>query len=414
MPRPSTRSLRWLIIAAALLLLLGWLAQREPAQLASVQPATRGPITQVLAEEGRTRLKARYVVSAPVAGTLRRITLQPGDAVRAGEVVAWIEPAISGLLDASSRARAEADMQAGQSQQAAAHERMRAARAAWQQARTALARATRLHKGNTLSQEALEQAQTRARTTAAELAAARADEQAAVQRVRAAQAVLAQEGRSRDEAAPLPVHAPVDGVILHRAQESRTTINAGQPLLTLGNPQALELEAEVLSSDAVQLAPGMTARVLRWGGEGELWATVRRIEPGAFTKVSALGVEEQRTRVILDLSSPPAQWQRLGDGYRVELEFILKHEDEVLRVPVGALFRVQDRQADGQPAQSRWALFRVQDGRARRTLVRTGVHAATTVQIIDGLAEGERVIIQPDDRIRDGTRIDAHDHEQLP
>ena len=432
MPRFSARSLFYLVAALAVLAGVGWLGLREPAQLARVQAASRGPITQVLAEEGKTRLKARYVISAPVAGTLRRVELQPGDAVQAGQPVAWIDPATSTLLDASSRARAEGELQTGESRQAAARQRIRAAQAAHRLARASLARATRLHEGRTLSQEALEQAQARAHTTAADLAAARADEQAAARQVQAARAVLLQEGRSRLPApsaatpsadtpaashraeatlpdnGPLAILAPVSGVVLHRAQESSTPVNAGQQLLTLGDPQALELEAEVLSGEAVRLAPGMRARVLRWGGEGELQARVRRIEPGAFTKVSALGVEEQRTRVILDLDSPPERWRALGDGYRVELEFILKHEDEVLQVPAGALFRVQETAADGQPGSGGWALFRLEGDRARRTPVKTGIHAATRVQILEGIAEGDRVIIQPDERIADGTRIDAH------
>ena len=159
---------------------------------------------------------------------------------------------------------------------------------------------------------------------------------------------------------------------------------------------------EVLSADAVQLRPGTPVRLLHWGGAGTLQAHVRRVEPGGFTKVSALGVEEQRTRVILDFDSPRSEWAALGDAYRVELEFLLRHEDRVLQVPASSLF-LDDR---GKPGN--YALYRVVDGRARLTPVRTGLRSATHVQVLEGLAEGDAVIVQPDERIVDGTRIEAH------
>ncbi|MDO5087416.1 MAG: HlyD family efflux transporter periplasmic adaptor subunit, partial [Comamonadaceae bacterium] len=412
MKLPAAKPLLYTTLALGLAGLLTWAALREPAQLVRVQTATRGPITQSFTEEGKTRLKARYAITAPVAGQLQRIALQAGDAVQAGQTLALIHPATSALLDARTRAQAEADVRAGQSQQAAARQRIAAAQAAHDLAQAGLRRAQPLQAAGAISQEAFDQARTQVATSAAELAAARADEQTAAQRVSAARAVLAQEGRAGASAAPLAVTAPTDGVVLRRVLESATPVAAGQALLEVGDATQLEIEAEVLSTDAVRLAPGMAARVLRWGGEGTLQAAIRRVEPGGFTKVSALGVEEQRTRVILDITSPRAQWAALGDAYRVELEFILRHEENALQVPAGALFRTQaSAPAPGasQPAATEgWALYRAVDGRARRTPVQTGLRSATAVQVLQGVAEGERVIIQPDDRLSDGTRIEAH------
>ena len=187
------------------------------------------------------------------------------------------------------------------------------------------------------------------------------------------------------------------GRVLKRHVESTTAVAMGQPLLEVGDPALLEIEVEVLSTDAVRLAPGLKARVLRWGGEGVLDARVTRIEPGGFTKVSALGVEEQRTRVILDFASPRAQWAALGDAYRVEVEFILQQDQDVLQVPASALFR----------AGEGWAVYVVDGGAARRTVVKVGARSATAAQVLDGLQADQTVIVQPDDRIKDGTRIEA-------
>jgi HlyD family secretion protein len=184
---------------------------------------------------------------------------------------------------------------------------------------------------------------------------------------------------------------------VRRHLESATAVAPGQPLLDIGDPTQLEIEADALSTDAVRLAPGMKARVLRWGGDGVLEAQISRVEPGGFTKVSALGVEEQRTRVVLQFTAPAERRAQLGDAYRVELEFILRQDSDVLQVPGGALFR----SGDG------WATYVVDGGVARRQAVRIGARSATATQILDGLQAGQQVIVQPDDRIHDGTRIEA-------
>lgn len=400
------RKALYFVLAASFIGALAFLTWREPRQLAATGAVTQGPLQETFTEEAKTRLKQRYAIAAPVSGTLQRITLEPGDAVQKGQPVAYIAPAASTLLDDRSRAQAEADVKSGQSQQAAASQRIAAARAAHQLAQVSLKRARALAAGQAASQEALDQAQAAATRAAAELAAAQADEQAAIARVAAARATLAHEGAAgeRGARAPQPVLSPVSGVVLRRSLQSATPVAAGQSLMEVGDTAQLEIEAEVLSTDAVRLAPGMAARVLRWGGEGALQARVTRVEPGGFTKVSALGVQEQRTRVILELTSPRADWAALGDAWRVETEFITRQEENAVQVPASALFRTAATEG-GAGSTGGWALYVVENGRARLTPVRIGLRSDAAAQILEGAAPGQTVILQPDDRIHDGVRI---------
>lgn len=400
------RKALYFVLAASFIGALAFLTWREPRQLAATGAVTQGPLQETFTEEAKTRLKQRYAIAAPVSGTLQRITLEPGDAVQEGQPVAYIAPAASTLLDDRSRAQAEADVKSGQSQQAAASQRIAAARAAHQLAQASLKRARALAAGQAASQEALDQAQAAATRAAAELAAAQADEQAAIARVAAARATLAHEGAAGESGAraPQPVLSPVSGVVLRRSLQSATPVAAGQSLMEVGDTAQLEIEAEVLSTDAVRLAPGMAARVLRWGGEGALQAHVTRVEPGGFTKVSALGVQEQRTRVILELTSPRADWAALGDAWRVETEFITRREENAVQVPASALFRTAATEG-GAGSTGGWALYVVENGRARLTPVRIGLRSDAAAQILEGAAPGQTVILQPDDRIHDGVRI---------
>jgi HlyD family secretion protein len=382
--------------AALALALLTWAALREPVQMVSVATVTRAALEQTFLEEGKTRLKQRYVVTAPVAGRVRRISLQPGDAVRAGQVLAEIEPVSASLLDARARSQAQAEVASSDTALQAARQRIGAAQTTSAVAQKELQRITSLAASGMVTASLLDQSRAQADNTAAALSTARADVQMAQQRLQAARALQGDEGRAgRDKL--LSVTAPVDGVIVKRTQESATPVAVGQVLLEIGNPQALEIEVEVLSSDAVRLKPVGKARVLRWGGEGVLEATITRVEPGGFTKISALGVEEQRTRVILDFASPQQQWAALGDAYRVEVEFIVRQEKDVLQIASNALFR----HADG------WAVYRVEAGTARRTTMQPGLRAALATQVLGGLEAGQSVIMQPDDRIKDGTRVQA-------
>lgn len=378
------------------LVVLAWLALREPVQMASVAQVRRGPLEQAFTEEGKTRIQQRYVITAPLAGVVRRITLQPGDVVQARQVVAEIDPTGAALLDPRARILALADVSTGESALKALRQRVAAAATAEAVAREELGRMQQLRAQGMVTASQLDQARNQAETASATLSTARSDEQIGARRLQVAKATLADEGQA-GRGKVLPVAAPVAGRVLKRHVESTTAVAMGQPLLEVGDPALLEIEVEVLSTDAVRLAPGLKARVLRWGGQGVLDARVARIEPGGFTKVSALGVEEQRTRVILDFASPRAQWAALGDAYRVEVEFILQQDQDVLQVPASALFR----------AGEGWAVYVVDGGAARRTVVKVGARSATAAQVLDGLQADQTVIVQPDDRIKDGTRIEA-------
>ncbi len=395
-PNPFSRKLLFWCAGALGVLLLAWLALREPVQMASVAPVTRGPLEQSFTEEGKTRIQQRYVIAAPLAGVVRRITLQPGDAVQAQQVVAEIDPAGAALLDPRARNQALADVATAESALGAARQRVAAVTTTESVAQGELRRLQQLREQGMATASQIDQARAQVATTGAELSTARADEQIASRRLQVARATLADEGAA-GRGRVLPVRTPVAGRVLKRAVESSTAVAMGQPLMEIGDPALLEIEVEVLSTDAVRLAPGQKARVQRWGGDGVLEATVTRVEPGGFTKVSALGVEEQRTRVILGFVSPREQWAALGDAYRVEVAFILRQEKDVLQVSGGALFRLGDG----------WAVYVVEDGVARRTVVKIGARSATAAQVLDGLKADQRVIVQPDDRIKDGTRIQA-------
>jgi HlyD family secretion protein len=385
--------LSW-VVAALALALLTWAALREPVQMVSVATVARGALEQSFLEEGKTRLKQRYVVTAPLAGQVRRITLQPGDTVRAGQMLAQIEPVSASLLDARARSQAQAEVASSEAALQAARQRISAAESASAVAQKELQRLGTLAASGMVTASVLDQTRAQADSAAAALGTARADVQMAQQRLTGARALLGDEGRG-GHGKLVSVTAPADGVVVKRTVESATAVPIGQVLLEIGNPQALEIEVEVLSSDAVRLKPGTRARVLRWGGEGVLEASVTRVEPGGYTKISALGVEEQRTRIILDFATPPEKWSALGDAYRVEVEFILRQEQDVLQVASNALFR----HADG------WAVYRVEDETARRTPVQLGLRSALASQVLGGLQAGQKVIIQPDDRIREGTRV---------
>jgi HlyD family secretion protein len=380
------------IVAAGLV--CGFMPRAQPVDIAEVK---RAPLAVTVEEEGKTRVRERYQVTAPVAGYVRRSGLEAGDAVAAGQVLAVIEPARAVALDPRSRAQAQAQVSAAQAALAVAEENARAATAAAQLAQQERVRAESLRASNFISAQALDtarSAETRAR--AAQQAAAHSVRVARFERDTARAAVAStarlQAGGAADV---LQVRAPVAARVLKLQQESEGAVAAGQPLLEIGNPDSLEVEVEVLSTHAVKIAPGSKVILDRWGGERAVAGMVRVVEPSGFTKISALGVEEQRVRVIVDFASPREAWQRLGDGYRVEARFVLWEGDDVLQVPTSALFR----HGVG------WAVFAVEDKRARLTPVETGQRAGLATQVLSGIAAGARVVSHPDDKISDGTRV---------
>jgi HlyD family secretion protein len=380
------------LVAAGLV--IGFMPRAVPVDIAEVK---RAPLTVTVEEEGKTRVRERYLVSAPVAGYARRIDLKAGDAVAAGQVVAVIEPARSVALDPRTRVQALAQASAAQAALAVAAENARAAAAAAQLAQQERARTESLRQSNFVSAQALDTARTvEARARAAEQAAqyavrvARFDLETA--RAAAASTTRLRGGGAADE---LQVRAPVAARVLRLQHESEGPVAAGQPLLEIGNPASLEAEVEVLSTEAVKIATGSKVILDRWGGDQVIEGAVRVVEPGGFTKISALGVEEQRVRVIVDFTSPREAWARLGDGYRVEARFVLWEGDDVLQLPASALFR----HGDG------WAVFALEGGRARLTPVRIGQRAGLATQVLSGINAGSRVAAHPDESIRDGVRV---------
>ncbi|MEW5968017.1 MAG: efflux RND transporter periplasmic adaptor subunit [Pseudomonadota bacterium] len=380
------------LVAAGLV--YGFLPRAVPVDVAEVR---RGPLAVTVEEEGKTRVSERYLVSAPVAGFVRRSTLKAGDAVTEGQVIAVIEPARSVALDPRTRLQAQAQVSAAQAALAAAQENARAATAAAELAAQERVRAESLRQSNFISAQALDTARTgETRARAAEAAAQHAVRVARfdLETARAALASTAQL-KNGGAASRIEVRAPVDAHVLKLVHESEGAVAAGQPLLEIGDPASLEVEVEVLSTHAVKIAPGSKVVLDRWGGVEAVAGTVRVVEPSGFTKISALGVEEQRVRVIVDFASPREAWAQLGDGYRVEARFVLWEADEVLQLPTSALFR----QGEG------WAVFAIDRGRARLTPVEIGQRAGLATQVVSGVAAGARVVSHPDEAIADGGRV---------
>jgi len=380
------------IVAAGLA--LGFMPRAVPVDVAEVK---RAPLTVTVEEEGKTRVRERYTVSAPVAGYVRRIELKAGDAVAAGQVLAVIEPLRSDALDPRSRAQAQAQASAAQAALAAAQENARAAAAAAQLAQQERARAESLRQSNFVSAQALDSARTaETRARAAEAAAQHAVRVARFD-LATARAALASTARlqSGGAAERVKVAAPVAAHVLKLLHESEGAVAAGQPLLEIGDPASLEVEVELLSTHAVKVAPGSKVILDRWGGEQPVAGSVRVVEPSGYTKISALGVEEQRVRVIVDFTSPREAWARLGDGYRVEARFVLWEGQDVLQLPTSALFR----QGEG------WAAFTIEGRHARLKPVEIGQRAGLATEVLSGLAAGDRVVAHPDEAIRDGVRV---------
>ncbi|MCU0840456.1 MAG: HlyD family efflux transporter periplasmic adaptor subunit [Thiobacillaceae bacterium] len=385
-----------LLVAAGIV--YGFLPRPVPVDAVA---ARTGPLAVSVEEEGKTRVMDRYVIAAPMAGYARRIDLEVGDAVARGQVVAVLEPTRSVALDPRTRAQSDARVKAAEAALAAAGEAARAAAADARLAEQELTRAERLGQAEFLSRQAVDEARTR-------LERARAARQAAEHQVGvaryerdSARAALA-HATALQAGAPaetLSLRAPVEARVLAVPRESEGPVQAGQPLLEIGNPDRLEVEVEVLSTSAVRIAAGTRVVLDRWGGERPLEGVVRTVEPAGYTKVSALGVEEQRVRVIVDFASPREAWQRLGDGYRVEAAFVVWEGADVLQVPASALFR-QD---------AGWAAYRVDAGRARLAPVQVGQRSGLRAQILSGLKAGDRVIAHPDDRVRDGARVKPRD-----
>jgi HlyD family secretion protein len=372
---------RWLpyVLGLGLIILLAFGLRPKPAPVETARAAT-GPLRASVSEEGKTRIKQRYIVSSPVTGQLRRVPFKPGATIAAGDIVAVIEPMASSPLDTRSRALAEARRDSA----VATLEKTRAAHAL---AVNELKRVQRMFDAGTVSPQDLEGSQLRETAASREVVAAEGT-------LRAVTAELAVVGPDTIPAL-IEVRAPAAGRVLHVFQESERPVTAGTPLLDVGDPTDLEVVIELLSRDGAALQPGARVELEQWGGPKPLEARVRLVEPAAFTKISALGVEEQRVNVVADIVTPVAERATLGDNFRVEGRVIVWESDKVLKVPVSALFRRGNESA----------VYVVRGGKAVLVPVEAGRSSGSEAQITKGLNEGEEVILYPGDRVTEGQRV---------
>ncbi|MCC7387066.1 MAG: efflux RND transporter periplasmic adaptor subunit [Deltaproteobacteria bacterium] len=395
--RRWVRRLIWgalgLVIVAAIV--IAW--QPRPVAI-DVATVSRGRFVVTVDEDGRTRVKDRYTVSAPLSGNLARPELHPGDTVKEGQVLARIAPLAPPLLDERTRASAEARV-------AAALAALQQAKAAIDRVRTAkefadreVERQSALRQQGAVPPQALERAELEAKSRHEEQTSATFGARVAEHELQVARSAL---GRLRSGKAPetqdqFELTAPVSGIVLRVLQESGGVVVPGTPLLELGDASALEVVVGVLTADAVKIQPGSAASIERWGGDSALKAHVRIVEPSAFTRISALGVEEQRVNVVLDLLDPYERWKTLGDGYRVEVRIVLHDTDGVLQVPPSAAFKVGER----------WSVYRLEDSVVRVVPIEIGARSDRALEVRSGLTAGDRVVMYPSDRLGDGVTVE--------
>lgn len=387
----------WTPIVIVGALILFWLFRPEAVPVDTALVA-RGPIIVSISDEGETRVRDVFVVSAPVPGLMRRISLEPGDEVIAGEtVVAQIAPSDPAFLDRRSEGEGRAAVRAAEAGLKLARAALQRAEAERDFATAELQRYQGLAKADTISANELDAAERRSRTAAAVVEEARANLEVREFELEQARARLLTPAlaRSQDDCDCLDVFSPVSGSVLQVLQESEAVVNSGAPLIEIGDPAELEVVVDLLSSDAVQVRPGQRVLIESWGGETPLNGVVRRIEPFGFTKVSALGIEEQRVNVRVDLTDAAERWQRLGHGYRVEPRIVLAEANDVLKVPRAALFR------EGES----WAVFVNDHGRAALREVELGLENGLEAEITVGLSEGDEVVLQPGERVSPEVRL---------
>lgn len=391
------RHLRRALIAASVLLAAGgaFLAFRPRPVLVETEQVMRGRFVAVVEEDGRTRVRERYVVSAPVAGRVLRLGVHAGDTVGRGDLVAEIVAAPSALL--SPRARREAEERVGAAEAMLQQAGVLVERAAAQQAQAEAdaARVRALHARGAAPLQQLERADLTERTAARDMLVAERRRHAAEHELDQARALLASADAPAGGAERHEVRAPVAARVLRVLQESEAVVASGASLLELGDPADLEVVVDVLTTEAVGIRPGAPVAIERWGGPVPLEGRVRRVEPGAFTRVSALGVEEQRVWVVVDLVSPRERWAALGDGFRVDTRITVEAIEDAVLVPVSALFR----------RGAGWAAYVVQDGVAREREVEVARRAARSAMISGGLAAGETVVLFPPSTLRNGVRV---------
>ncbi len=391
---PSGKKMLPVLIGIAMLGLLAWGLWPKPILVETGMVAI-GPLTVRVSEEGKTRVRNRYVVAAPVTGKMRRVSLRPGDAVIAGEtLLTTIEPVAPPLLDPRARVQAEAliSMQEAARQQAMAT--LDSKKSALTMAEADRNRVRAVTRAGTVSAADRDRAEGDALMRAAEVRATEFSLQVLDYEIAQARAALERPDHI-DPGNLVEVKAPVSGRVLRVMQESEMVTTAGMAILEIGDPSDLEIEAEILSRDAVAIRLGDSVEIALWGGETPLNARVRRVEPAAFTKISALGVEEQRVIVLCDLINPQEQAKALGDRFRVEVRVAIWHSDSVLLAPAGALFR------EGNA----WKTYLLQNGQAKLTAITAGRSDGRFTEILEGLKANDEILLHPPDTIKDGASV---------
>jgi HlyD family secretion protein len=392
---------RFLTLVATLLLLSALVYALLPGPVeVDLAAVHRGPLRVTVDEDGKTRIRERYLLSAPLCGQMQRIGLRAGDRVEVGQIVAIIEPTDPTLLDDRARAQAEARVKSAEAARRQAAPQLERVRANLELAQADLKRYRRLVGDGGASQQELDAAIQKERAATEEVKAAQFALQVADFELEVARsALLRTRPRSPGEAdtSRFEVRSPISGRVLRVLQESAAVVTPGQRLLDLGDPTDLEVEVDLLSSDAVKVRPGAKVSLEQWGGPQPLEGRVRLVEPAGFTKVSALGIEEQRVNVLIDLVGPPEERRALGDAYRVEARITVWEASDVLQVPAGALFR----HGEG------WAVFRIENGKARLSPLRVGRSNGLETEVLDGLEENCQVVVHPGDKVADGVRVTA-------
>jgi HlyD family secretion protein len=396
----TKRILLWSLLGLILAATLVWafIPKPIPVDMLALKP---GEMTVTVDEEGETRVRDVFILSAPISGRALRIDAEVGDEVLAQQTkVAEIEPTDATLLDPRSKAQARADIRAAEANQVLAEASVKEARVELNFAQSELNRARKLRADAVMSERELEDAERTFRTRQAALEtviATRQARQAELERARA-QLISPTDARVRGKDCPcVPIRAPVDGRILKILHKSEGVVSAGEPLVEIGDPTDLEIVADLLSSDAVKVEQGQQVIIDNWGGANPLEGVVRRVEPFGFTKVSALGIEEQRVNVIIDFTSPKEAWSRIAHGYQVDARIVLWRGSEVLKLPLTALFRESDK----------WAVFVEHEGKASKRQVTLGRRTGLEAEILSGLSAGERVVVHPGDKIAEGVEIEA-------
>lgn len=380
-----------IVVGVVVALLTMWL-RPDPVRV-DVAKASRGPMRVTVDGEGKTRVRDRYVVASPVAGRLRRIILRRGDKVFQRQLIAEIEPLPLAPLDPRQRAEAIGRVRAAEDAKAEVDRMADRNKASYDQTRRDLKRTQVLARDGVVSRQEVEEAETAVATALREYEAVKSRAERAAHDVEVARAALLAVNRS-PAAATVKIQAPTSGRVLRVLEESERVVNAGAPLLELSNPSSLEVVIELLSTDAVKVKPGAAVFIENWGGPKVLEGRIRLIEPSAFTKISALGIEEQRVNVVADLADLEAT---LGDGYRVEGRVVVWETTDALRVPVSALFRRGEV----------WSLFLVENGVAQVRDVEIGHLTSSEAEVKSGLEEGAEVAVHPPKDITDGTRVEV-------